>query len=308
MAQQPPLVVSVVLTWNDTKMTAACVESLLASDYPNLRVVLVDNGSDTPCGEKIKQQFPDIDLIVLPQNVGFSGGSNRGLEYALELDPDYVQLVGNDSTVYPNAISTLVNAMEARPEIGIGSPLLLYPGPDKIVQFYTVTVDRRCARHDFPVFDCSVSSREWPNVANEFAPFVAPMFRRKLLDDLGLLDESYGTSFEDFDYCIRTRDADWQIVTVGDSLVVHSDSQTTGTITPYITYFRVRNRLMCIFRHTPWYTVARHSLYLSRTFWWQVKRYGLSNWACHRAFVRGFVDFLLGVHGEGWAAKVSPLK
>ena len=300
-----PLVVSVVLTWNDTAMTTECVESLLASDYPNLRVVLVDNGSKTPCGEAIKAKFPSIDLVVLPKNQGFSGGSNRGFERALQLNADFVQLVGNDSTMHPDAISALVKTMTGQPNIGIASPLLLDPGADQMVQFYTVTVERHRAKHYIRDYACSEPSREWPTVRNEFVPFVAPMFPRKILEEVGLLDESYGTSFEDFDYCLRARDAEWEIVTVGDAKATHRGSQTTGTISPYITYFHTRNRLICIFRYNRWQAILCRPLSFVRTFWWQVKRYGLSNWACHRAFVRGWLDFILGVRGEGWTTKTS---
>ena len=82
MAKQP-LVVAVVLTWNDVEMTGRCVESVLASDYRPLRVLLVDNGSETPCGEEIQARFPSIELLVLPENQGFTGGSNRGIGRAL---------------------------------------------------------------------------------------------------------------------------------------------------------------------------------------------------------------------------------
>lgn len=301
-----PLVVSVVLTWNDTEMTTDCVDSLRHNDYENMRILLVDNGSDSPCGDTVKAMFPDIELLVLPENVGFSGGVNRGMQYALQQwDPDYIQLVGNDSTIDRHGVRELVRAMEDRREIGIASPLLLNRDEELTVQFYTSVVDRRNARHDIHDFACSEASREWPNVHNDFVPFVAPMLRRKLINELGLLDESYGTSFEDFDYCLKTRDAGWEIVTVGRAKAVHGGSCTTGKISPYITYFRTRNRLICMFRHNAWHSVLGQPIHLLRTFYWQVKRYGFTNWACHRAFVRGWYDFLRGVRGEGWAAQGS---
>ena len=126
------LVVAVVLTWNDTEMTFRCVESVLASDYPTLHVLLVDNGSERPCGREIKEKFASIELLTLPQNQGFSGGANRGLERALERGADYIHLIGNDSTLYPDAISKLVEALEENPDAGLAGPLLLFPDQETV--------------------------------------------------------------------------------------------------------------------------------------------------------------------------------
>ncbi|HWA39378.1 MAG TPA: glycosyltransferase, partial [Burkholderiales bacterium] len=98
-----PLVVAAVLTWNDTEMTRACLRSVFASDYPNLRVVLVDNGSREPCGRRLKDEFPGLDLVELPENRGFTGGGNACLKRGLELGAAYVQLSGNDSVLAPEA-------------------------------------------------------------------------------------------------------------------------------------------------------------------------------------------------------------
>lgn len=66
--QRTPLVVAAVLTWNDTEMTSACLRSVFASDYSNVKVVLVDNGSSEPCGRRLRERFPAIDLVELKEN------------------------------------------------------------------------------------------------------------------------------------------------------------------------------------------------------------------------------------------------
>ena len=65
-----PRVVAVVLTWNDTELTTACLRSVLASDYPDLRVVLVDNGSTPPRGPSLAAAFSEVDLVQLDVNQG----------------------------------------------------------------------------------------------------------------------------------------------------------------------------------------------------------------------------------------------
>lgn len=296
-----PLVVAVVLTWNDTDMTFECVQSLLNSDYDRLHVILVDNGSRTPCGAIVKKRFPEIELITLPQNQGFTGGSNRGIERALELGANYIHLINNDATLSRQTVCALVRAMEDRPKVGAASPLLVSPN-DRLVHFYTAWIDRNVAKHYRVEPREEVGAREWPIAQSDFVPFVAVMFRCRAFEEIGLFDESLSTCWEDFDLCIRLHDAAWQIVTVGDAVATHIESQTTGINSPYIIYLTTRNRLILLSRYANRFAMLRRSLYILRSFWWEVRGYGLANWACHRAFVAAWIDFLRGVRGAGWAA------
>jgi len=299
-----PRVVTVVLTWDDTEMAAACIESVLASDYPELDVVLVDNGSMEPCGERLKARFPEIDLIVLPENKGFTGGSNAGFERSFELGADYVQLIGNDSVVASTAISELVRVMEEDASVAAVSPLLFEPtGPDepRRVQFYYGELNRARATHRHFGTDVPYNSQTWPTRTAEFVPFVAVMIRCAALREVGTFDESLSTCWEDYDLCIRLADSGWRIAAGGPAHVIHRGSATTGRVSPYITYFNTRNRLICLFRHASADEILRQAPFLLRSFYWQVKRYGFGNWACHKALLQGAVDFLAGVRGVGHA-------
>ena len=293
-----PSVVAVVLTWNDTVLTAKCLLSLADSDYPNLRIVLVDNGSVPPRGPELKASFPAVELVQLPANLGFSGGANRGLERALEMSADYVHLIGNDATLAPDAISILVRECEKRPEVGAASPLLLDPGERQVVQFYTASLDREVARHEHHHVGEPYARGAWPVAESAFIPCVALLFRASALRQVGLFDESFGTCWEDFDLCLRFHDAKWKYITVGDATAVHIGSYTTGRVSPYIVYYTTRNRLICLQRYGGNGVWLRKGVYLLRTFWWQVKGYGIWNWACHKAFLKGFFDYVFNVHGE----------
>lgn len=303
---QAPLVVAVVLTWNDTELTTNCLRSVFESDYPNLRVVLVDNGSTPPCGPQLKDAFPGVELLQLPENLGFSGGANRGLERALEMNPGFVHLIGNDSTLAPDCISQLVRAAQAHPKAGAISPLLLNPGDAKVVQFYTADLDREAARHVHHHVNTPWEARQWPTVESEFIPCVAIMFRAETLREVGLFDESFGTCVEDVDLCVRIHDAGWTYLMAAQAEAVHVGSYTTGKTSPYIVYYATRNRLTCIRRYADPGVWRRRGLFILRTFWWQARNYGLGNWACHRAFARGVLDFLRSVSGERGSATLRP--
>ncbi len=298
MSEQP-LVVAVVLTWNDTEFTTRCIESLYASTYQNLRIVLVDNGSVPARGPELKAAFPDVELVQLDENQGFSGGANRGMEKALAMDAEYVHLIGNDSTLAPNVTERLVEEFEARPEVGAATPLLLFSGDEPIVQFYRATYDRDMVMHTHFNVSEPYEPDAWPTIESEFIPCVALCFRAAALREVGLFDEIFGTCWEDFDICLRFHDKGWKYLTVGDATAVHFGSFTTGRESPYITYYTTRNRLICINRYSPRWIWLRRGPSLLLSFWRnQVKLYGLRNWACHRAFIRGVFDYAFDVHGE----------
>ncbi len=300
-AANKPRVVVVVLTWNDVEMTADCISSILANDYPNFSLILVDNGSKDPCGQRLKERFPEIDLLVLPENRGFTGGSNAGIHRALEQDPKYVHLIGNDSTLAKDVIGKLVDHLEASPKVGGASPLLFNPGDERFVQLCGGRIDRDFAVITRDEFWGPYEKRDWPTRECEFIPFVAMMFRAEALRQVGTLDETFGTCWEDYDLLVRFADAGWRFAIVGDAEAVHQCNQTTGHQSPYIIYNLIRNRLICWRRYGKLSRALRRPFYLFRIYvWWPIKANGWS-WQRQRAYLRGVRHFFMGVRGEGHA-------
>lgn len=296
-AARTPLVVAAVLTWNDTAMAAACLRSVFESDYPNLKVVLVDNGSTEPCGQRLKEQFPQVEVIALPENRGFTGGGNVCLQRGLELGADYVQLIGNDSVLAKDAISNLVRELEARPQVGGASPLILDPGGET-VQFYWATINRNQSKHIHHEFGGRLDGRSWPTRESEFIPFVCMMWRASVLREIGLLDHSLWVACDDYDYCCRVANAGYRLLMVTDAHVEHRSGATTGRESAYITYYTIRNRLVCLFRYGSPGGILRESPWIIRNFIHQARVNG-TNWNKHRAMLFGMVDFARGVRGPG---------
>ena len=294
-----PKVVAVVLTWNDIDMTARCVDSLLATGYSGLGIVVVDNGSNPPGCPILKQRFPSIEPVQLPENLGFTGGCNRGLTRAMELGADHIFLLNNDTIVEQKAIERLVEAMEAMPEVGLASAVLLRPGAEKRIGFLHCKISRDSLHQERLHENELLSDIHQKIYEVDFVPACAVMFRPQALNAVGLFDETLFTNWEDYDLCCRLVDGGWRIITVGTAEVVHAHGQTTGRNSPFITYLFTRNRLICLFRYGKFGAMLRQSPQILREFHWQVRDYGWTNWPAHRAFVRGVIDFLLGVRGKG---------
>jgi GT2 family glycosyltransferase len=115
-------------------MTTECLHSLLNSDYANLLVLLVDNGSPDGSGERIRLSFPEIEFLQTGQNLGYTGGNNRGIKWALERDADYVLILNNDTVLDPCAVSKLVDTAESSDQQvgGVAPKVLYYDEPERI--------------------------------------------------------------------------------------------------------------------------------------------------------------------------------
>ena len=90
---QYPRVAILVLNWNNYQDTKRCLESLYKLSYPDISIVLVDNGSSDNSGAKLAAEYPEAHTILSGENLGFAGGNNIGLRYVLERAIPYVLLL-----------------------------------------------------------------------------------------------------------------------------------------------------------------------------------------------------------------------
>lgn len=114
-----PSVCILVLSWDRKDLAIQCAESLLKSDYPDFKVIVIDNGSIDGTKEAVEEHFGGrVEVLRTPVNLGYSGGFNLGLSYAFEKHAfDYVMVINNDTEIAPDAVSALVKTAESDPKI-----------------------------------------------------------------------------------------------------------------------------------------------------------------------------------------------
>ena len=120
-----PSVLIVVLNWNSCEETIAAIKSIAKMDYQNCRTVVIDNGSTDDSVEQLEKIASDrVKFIRLPENLGFTGGCNVGLDLAILKDDDYVWLLNGDAVTDVNTLSSLVRVAETDKTIGLVSPMI----------------------------------------------------------------------------------------------------------------------------------------------------------------------------------------
>lgn len=246
-----PSVAVVVLSWNARELTLRCLGSLVATRYPSLSIVLVDNGSVDDTVEAVAAAFPDVDVVALESNRGFAGGVNAGLARALELDAEHVLLLNNDATIEPGAIEPLA-AAAGEPSIGAACPQILHEGTGTI-WYAGASFDPRRGhqgRH---------TGYGLPRLSTDAAPFAtdracggAMLVPRRVLDRVGGLDESLFAYAEDVEWSLRARAAGLSIVVVPASVVTHRVTASSGgASSPTSIYYALRNGLVVAERAAP---------------------------------------------------------
>lgn len=132
----PPRVAAIIVNWNSRADVLECVASLEQSTYPNLHVVVVDNGSVDGSVAALRREYPAVTVIENGANLGFGRACNVGMAHALEGGADYFFLLNSDLKIDPPAVEELVALSEEDRSIGIAGPVVYdYARPDVIQQF-----------------------------------------------------------------------------------------------------------------------------------------------------------------------------
>jgi hypothetical protein len=223
-----PFVGIILINWNGLEDTVECLESLRHIDYPNYRIVVVDNGSEHDEAVLLKQRFPETTLIANPKNEGFAKANNQGIEWALAQGADYVLLLNNDTVVDPDFLSILMAYAEAEPCVGIVGPLIRYYGSERTwfaggwINHLTGLLGLRGKRRNYRLYHGE------PPREVDFIVGCALLVRREVIEKIGLLDEAYFAYYEDCDWCLRARRAGYGVRLVPQSVIEHKKSASSG--------------------------------------------------------------------------------
>ena len=244
-----PKVFIIILNWNGLQDTLACLESVRALSYPNYETVVVDNGSvDSPVGA-ITDAYPEVTVILNGENLGYSGGNNAGIRYALGEQADYIWLLNNDTVVEAEALTALVTEAEEAPDIGIAGSKIYYFDCPKKIWFAGSHIDwwRGFTGHDgMGMMDLGQydSIREVDRVTG-----CSMLVKREVCERVGILDESFFLYVEEVDWCVRARKAGFKCVYVPSSIVHHKISASAskaGIWDTVFAYYNTRNFLYLI--------------------------------------------------------------
>ena len=222
-----PLVYVVILAWNHLDDTRECLESFLRSDYGNARFVVVDNASTDGTVAMLRADFPQVEVLESPTNIGIAGGYNVGIAHSLQQGADFVLVCNNDLLIDPAMVSQLVTALSGDAQSGMAMPKIYHYYGDRTRLWCPGAYWRRfppTVKMIADVPDGPAYNRLQPI---EFAPSCCLLISRRALEKAGQFDTGYFFYFDDWDYSIRLRRAGFTILFVPEAKLWHKVSVST---------------------------------------------------------------------------------
>jgi hypothetical protein len=243
-----PSVYGVLLNYNGKKHLEYCVPSLLKTDYPNFRIVLVDNGSTDGSVDYVKKKFglKNMDVVSIKKNRGYSRGMNVGITYALKKNADFICTINNDVMVDPRWVEEGVKVMEKHPEVG-------FVGYDLLGMEIRGDVDR---------FEREKNRRKKFTLKYKKYVIDALMLARsEVFRNVGGFDEKYKSYGEEEDLYARTMLAGYKIVEI--SVPTYHYGHGTFDRTPIKrSYLMMRNSIRYALKWLPWIDVIKRMGYI----------------------------------------------
>jgi len=232
-----PLVSVVIPTLHPQRWLPACLHALVAQTHADFEIVVVDNsgGQARPIADSLSTH--PVHVIINAVNQGVTATFNQGIQATRT---PFVALLNDDTTVSPHWLQALLNAMSP-PDIGSCASLMVFDEQPDTVQSAGISIDRAAIAWDrlggHPVAEaqqpCDVFG----------ASGGAALYRREMLDQIGLFDARFFAYLEDVDLAWRAQRAHWRCVYVPSALVRHKTSATSGANSPFKNRLLGRNKL-----------------------------------------------------------------
>ena len=289
-----PLVSIVILNYNGLKylkekMLKECLDSVLKSNYPNLEIIFVDNGSIDGSADYVAKNFPEIKIIRNEINLGFSEGFNTGIRAS---KGKYIALVSNDMTVDPNWLSPIIKIMELDKEVGLAGFKRLVWGTRDVIDGIGGDL-YLCGR--VKVIGRGEIDRGQYDTIIEDLDYIggAMVLRRETLAKSGIFDPDFFIFFEDIDLCYRIRKNGYKVIYVPCSIIYHKGQSTINQLEKdqvgYLEYMANRSRIRGAILHFTlprllstflidaiWFVLGNSETKksLMKAYWWNLKNMG----------------------------------
>jgi GT2 family glycosyltransferase len=243
----------IIPTWNGRPLLVACLDALRAQTETDFEIVVVDNGSGDGTVSWLGQRHPDVRIVANPTNAGFARAVNQGI---CATHAEFVVVLNNDTEPEPQWLAELLHAAHDTPQTGMVASKMLFADRPDVVNSAGICLDVTGI-----AWDRLGGAPDDPRESESqeiFGPCGgAALYRRSMLDQIGLFDESFFAYLEDVDLAWRARAAGWACVYAPQARVLHRHSATSVEGSPFKRYQLGRKMVWLIAKNYPF-----------RELWW----------------------------------------
>lgn len=234
----------ILVNYNGAKYNKECIDSIKNSTYKNYEIIVVDNASKDNSVELLKRDFNDLTIIESKENLGFSGGNNLGIAYALKNNCEFILLLNNDTKIENNMLENMINVSIKNNKAVISPKIYYYDNKDIIWSAGARMFWKRGIPAQNGINE--IDSGKY-NMLDEvdIATGCCLLIHKDIVNKVGLLSLDYFLYYEDTDYIMRVREKGFKVLYDPTSVMYHKVSASTGgeESENYI-YYNTRNRLI----------------------------------------------------------------
>ncbi len=237
----------IVVNWNGRHLLGPCLDALRAQSFRDFETIVVDNASTDGSPQWVAQRYPEVRLLVQPANLGFAGGNNVGLAAARG---HFLVLLNNDTQADAGFLQALVDVARQDERVGMVAGVLVFTQRPEVIASAGMRV-----QWDGVVLDHAVGrplSSLAPAAAEVFGPCGgAALYRRAMLDEVGLFRPEFFAYLEDADLAWRGRLAGWRCLLAPQAVVGHVYSASAGRDSAWKSFYLARNRWLVLYLDLP---------------------------------------------------------
>ncbi len=246
MAQAAPTVGVVIVNWNGRSHLERCLDALAQQTMSSFEVVVVDNGSVDGSAEMVRHRYPHVRLLCQPTNLGFAEANNVGIRAC---GTPFVATLNNDTVPRPDWLEQLLAPALANEQVGMVASKMLFAHRPGVINSAGIALDRAGIAWDRLG---GVPDAEGDAPEEVFGPCAgAALYRRDMLDEIGLFDGDFFAYLEDVDLAWRARLAGWRCAYAPGAVVTHVHSATGVEGSPFKSYQLGRNKVWTIVKNYP---------------------------------------------------------
>ncbi|MFH1613412.1 MAG: glycosyltransferase family 2 protein [bacterium] len=237
----------IICNYNGYKYLNTCLQSLKEQLFKDFEVILVDNGSNDNSVEFVKEKFSEIKIISHQKNLGFAEGTNSGIKKA---KGKYIITLNNDTKVDKNWLKQLVEKANLDNQVGMCASHIVYYEFPEFVYSNGIILSKN---------GCAYNIGSWQKDTNEkkvkeiFGPCAcAALYKKEMLEGIGLFDEDYFAYYEDTDLAFRAQLQGWKCLYVPEAIVYHIHGATSKTFGfNKIKFLVERNKFYTLVKNLP---------------------------------------------------------
>jgi len=242
-----PEISIIIANWNGKHFLHDCLTSLRQQTFHDFETILVDNGSSDGSVEYVRADFPEVRIVALDRNLGFTGGSLAGYEVA---EGSLIVLLNNDTEAHPNWLAEIHRGSLDFPSAGSFASKMMYFNQRSRIENCGFMVSQAGTTAELGRDE--INQPEWDRPRSVFGACAgAAAYRRSMLHEIGFLDPDFFMIYEDVDFSFRAQLAGYDCMYLPKAIVYHRYRSTIKKQPAKQVYYAQRNIEFVYWKNMP---------------------------------------------------------